>query len=69
MLAVGSWPEGDRRGTGRDGCGPWEFCVQWGDSELAEGRVTGELEGWAGEVELPTLNPVEVTELFNLLKQ
>ena len=50
MLAVGSWPEGDRRGTGRDGCGPWEFCVQWGDSELAEGWVTGELAGWAGEM-------------------
>ena len=25
MLAVGSWPEGDRRGTGRDGCSPREF--------------------------------------------
>lgn len=52
MLAVGSWPEGDRQGIGRDDCSPQGVLSPVGRqafSELAEGRVMGELEG-AGEM-------------------
>lgn len=56
MLAVGSWPEGDERGIGREDCSPRGVLSPVGRqafSELAEGRVMGELEG-AGEM-LPLL--------------
>jgi len=48
MLAVGSCPEGDRRGIGRDDCSPQGVLVPvrgQAFSELTEGRVMGELEG------------------------
>ena len=56
MLVVGSWPEGDGRGIGREDCSPQGVLSPVGRqafSELAEGRVMGELEG-AGEM-LPLL--------------
>lgn len=48
MLAVGSWPEGDRRGVCRDDCSSQGVLSPVGRqafSELAESRVMGELEG------------------------
>lgn len=53
VLAVGNWPEGGRRGIGRDDCSPQGVLRPVGRqafSEPAEGRVMGELEGWAGEM-------------------